>query len=34
MNRRPGYSKEVRERAVRLLLTSEYDQQIESSSVA
>jgi len=25
MNRRPGYSKEVRERAVRLVLTSEYD---------
>jgi transposase-like protein len=25
MNRRPGYSKEVRERAVRLLLTSEHD---------
>jgi transposase-like protein len=24
-NRRPGYSKEVRERAVRLLLTSEHD---------
>ena len=25
MNRRPGYSKEVRERAVRLVLTSEHD---------
>ena len=25
MTRRPGYSKEVRERAVRLLLTSEHD---------
>ena len=25
MNRRPGYSKEVRERAVRLVLTSERD---------
>jgi transposase len=25
MNRRPGYSKEVRERAVRLVLTSEND---------
>ena len=25
MNRRPGYSPEVRERAVRLLLTSEHD---------
>jgi transposase-like protein len=25
MNRRPGYSKEVRERAVRLVLTSEHE---------
>ena len=25
MNRRPGYSKEIRERAVRLVLTSEHD---------
>ena len=25
MNRRPGYSKEVRERAVRLVLTGEHD---------
>ena len=25
MNKRPGYSKEVRERAVRLVLTSEHD---------
>ena len=25
MNKRPGYSKEVRERAVRLLLTSEHE---------
>ena len=25
MNRQPGYSKEVRERAVRLVLTSEHD---------
>ena len=25
MNRRPGYSKEVRDRAVRLVLTSEHD---------
>jgi len=25
MNRRPGYSKEVRERAVRLVLTDEHD---------
>jgi len=25
MNKRPGYSKEVRERAVRLVLTGEHD---------